>query len=162
MGSFERTEMNPSQIRMPPNHADRPILVYGAYGHTGRFIVAELIEKGFTPVLSGRDPAKLASVSAVHGKLQVRAASLEDPKTLELALAGVAGMINAAGPFAMTAARLVDAAICARLPYLDVAAEPDVVAATMEQYANQARNVGIASRRRSASMAVWATCWPPR
>jgi short subunit dehydrogenase-like uncharacterized protein len=68
--------MNAPQMTMPPNHADRPILVYGAYGHTGRFIVAELIEKGFTPVLSGRDLGKLASVSAAHGELEVRAASL--------------------------------------------------------------------------------------
>jgi len=129
---------------MPPSHADRPVLVYGAYGHTGRFIVAELIEEGFTPVLSGRDPEKLASVSAAHGKLEVRAASLEDPMALECALAGVAAVINAAGPFATTAARMVDAAIYARVPYLDVAAEPDVAAATMEQYANQARDAGIA------------------
>ena len=101
MVSFERTEMNASQIRMPPNHADRPVLVYGAYGHTGRFIVAELIEKGFTPVLSGRDLAKLASVSAAHGKLEVRAASLEDPMTLELALAGVENPVTKLNAFCL-------------------------------------------------------------
>jgi hypothetical protein len=49
------------------NHPYPPILVYGAYGHTGRFIVSELIDKGFTPVLSGRDRQQLADVSAGTG-----------------------------------------------------------------------------------------------
>lgn len=129
---------------MPSNPAPRPVLVYGAYGHTGRFIVAELIDKGFTPVLSGRDLAKLAAVGKAFGELQLRAASLEDPKALEKALSGVAAVINAAGPFAMTARPLVEAAVLARVPYLDVAAEPDVAAATMERYAAPAREAGIA------------------
>jgi short subunit dehydrogenase-like uncharacterized protein len=67
-----------------------PILVYGAYGHTGRFIVAELVNRGFTPVLSGRDRQKLAAVSSLHGGLEVRAASLDDSMALERALAGTA------------------------------------------------------------------------
>ncbi|MEU7900623.1 hypothetical protein AB0B45_48325 [Nonomuraea sp. NPDC049152] len=31
------------------------VTVFGAYGHTGRFAVAELLERGFVPVLAGRD-----------------------------------------------------------------------------------------------------------
>ena len=88
---------------MPPNHTPLPILVYGAYGHTGRFIIAELINRGFTPVLSGKDRQKLAAVNSVHGGLEVRAASLDDPMALMRALAGTAAVINAAGPFAVTA-----------------------------------------------------------
>ena len=129
---------------MPLNHPYPPILVYGAYGHTGRFIISELINKGFTPVLSGKDRQKLADVSAVHGGLEVRAASLDDPMALVRALAGTAAVINAAGPFAITASRMIDAAIRARLPYLDIAAEPDVVAATIERHATLALSSGIA------------------
>jgi short subunit dehydrogenase-like uncharacterized protein len=40
--------------------SNRVIAVFGAYGHTARFVVAELGERGWTPVLSGRDAAKLA------------------------------------------------------------------------------------------------------
>lgn len=120
------------------------ILVYGAYGHTARFIIDELIEKGFEPVLSGRDRRKLEAVSAAHGGLKVRAASLDDPMALDRALHGGAAVINAAGPFAFTVAPVVDAAIRARVPYLDIAAEPDVSAATITDHGERARAASIA------------------
>lgn len=90
------------------------VLVYGAYGHTGRFVVAELRERGFTPILSGRDAAKLPGG---------RPASVDDPAALDRALDGVAAVINCAGPFAATALPLAEAAIRAGIPYVDVAAE---------------------------------------
>lgn len=37
------------------------VAVFGAYGHTGRFVVAQLLERGFVPVLSGRDAGRLGS-----------------------------------------------------------------------------------------------------
>ncbi|HEX8658970.1 MAG TPA: saccharopine dehydrogenase NADP-binding domain-containing protein [Hymenobacter sp.] len=128
------------------NHAGahRPILVYGASGHTGRFIVNELIEQGFSPVLSGRDGDKLAAVSAAHGGLPIRTAAVDDPGALEKALQGVAAVINAAGPFAETAAPVIEAALRAGVPYLDVAAEPDVVAATIAEQAEAAQRAGLA------------------
>lgn len=124
-------------------HYPQSVLVYGAYGHTGRFIVAELVEKGFAPVLSGRDRAQLEAQSAWQGGLEVRVAAVDDPKALDLALAGTAAVINAAGPFARTASSIVEAAIRARVPYLDVAAEPDVVAATIDLHAGLASEAGI-------------------
>ncbi|MFJ7216434.1 saccharopine dehydrogenase NADP-binding domain-containing protein [Amycolatopsis sp. NPDC098790] len=91
-----------------------PVLVYGAYGHTGRFVVAELRERGFTPILSGRDAAKLPGG---------RPASVDDPAALDRALDGVAAVINCAGPFAATARPVVEATARAGVPYVDVAAE---------------------------------------
>ncbi|WP_046247126.1 saccharopine dehydrogenase family protein [Hymenobacter terrenus] len=129
---------------MKPAGAHRPILVYGASGHTGRFIVSELLEHGFTPVLSGRDEEKLAALSSAHGGLKVRAAALNDRDALREALHGVAAVINAAGPFAETAAPVVEAALHANVPYLDVAAEPDIVAATMAMYGEPAQRAGLA------------------
>jgi short subunit dehydrogenase-like uncharacterized protein len=128
---------------MPPNHTDLPILVYGAYGHTGRFIIAELINRGFAPILCGRNRDKLAALSSAHGGLEVRAASLDDPMALARAMAGVAAVINAAGPFAITASRMIDAALHARRPYLDIAAEPDVAATTIEHHATFALTAGV-------------------
>ncbi|RSD13740.1 saccharopine dehydrogenase NADP-binding domain-containing protein [Amycolatopsis eburnea] len=90
------------------------VLVYGAYGLTGRYVVAELRERGFTPVLSGRDAAKLPGG---------RPASVDDPAALDRALDGVAAVINCAGPFAATALPVASAAIRAGVPYVDVAAE---------------------------------------
>ncbi|MBC8085104.1 MAG: NAD(P)H-binding protein [Hymenobacter sp.] len=124
--------------------AHRPILVYGASGHTGRFIVRELLEQGFTPVLSGRDGEKLAALHSARGGLRVQAAALDNPEALREALHGVEAVINAAGPFAETASRVVEAALGAGVPYLDVAAEPDIVAATMAEHGARAARAGLA------------------
>jgi short subunit dehydrogenase-like uncharacterized protein len=129
---------------LPITGSKQLVLVYGAYGHTGRFIVAELIDRGLTPVLSERDGAKLQAVSATHRGLEFRVASVDDPSALERAMHGVAAVINAAGPFATTAPAVFDAALRARIPYLDIAAEPDVVAATLKQNAARTLEAGIA------------------
>ena len=93
--------------------------VYGAYGHTGRFVVAELVDRGFVPVVAGRDPDKLA----VFPGLDARPASVDDPASLDRALAGADAVINCAGPFAATAPPVIEAALRAGIPYVDVAAE---------------------------------------
>jgi short subunit dehydrogenase-like uncharacterized protein len=129
---------------MQLKHKHRPILLYGAYGHTAHFIIHELIDTGFNPVLCGRDQKKLEAVSSAHSGLEIRVASVDDPVSLRRALDGVDAVINAAGPFAVTASAVVEAAISARVPYLDIAAEPDVVAATIEQHGESARSVGVA------------------
>ena len=129
----------PTSSHYPPS-----ILVYGAYGHTGRFIVTELLERGFKPVLSGRDHQQLAEMSIRHGGLRTREATLDDPNALDAAIAGAAAVINAAGPFAITATPLIEAAVRTGRPYLDIAAEPDIVAATIEAHAAGAQAAGIA------------------
>ncbi|MFI9106043.1 saccharopine dehydrogenase family protein [Streptomyces fildesensis] len=120
------------------------VTVFGAYGHTGRFVVAELLRRGWTPVLSGRDAAKLAVLAADHHDLETRPASIDDPASLDRALVGAAAVINAAGPFAATATPVIDAALRAGIPYLDVAAEVEVALSTVDQYAKAASEAGIA------------------
>jgi hypothetical protein len=46
------------------NISNKTVLVFGAYGHTGRFVVAELHRRGWKTILSGRDAAKLNKVAA--------------------------------------------------------------------------------------------------
>ncbi|SMC92863.1 Saccharopine dehydrogenase NADP binding domain-containing protein [Kibdelosporangium aridum] len=93
------------------------VMVYGAYGHTGRFVVAELEKRGYEPLPSGRDANKLAEFPGA------RPASVDDPASLDRAMDGAAAVINCAGPFAATAAPVIDAAARAGIPYVDVAAE---------------------------------------
>ena len=119
------------------------VTVYGAYGHTGRFIVRELLKRGWTPVLAGRDAAKLAGLEAQFPGLPIRIASTDDPTALDRALAGAAAIINCAGPFAVTAPPLVEAALRARIPYLDVAAEIEANIDTLANYADRAQEAGI-------------------
>jgi NAD(P)-dependent dehydrogenase (short-subunit alcohol dehydrogenase family) len=118
------------------------VVVFGAYGHTGRFVVAQLRERGFVPVLSGRDADKLKVLEASHPGLDVRPASVDDPASLDHALAGAAAVVNCAGPFATTAAPVIEAALRAGIPYVDVAAEIEANADTFAHFTDRARAAG--------------------
>ncbi|HEY1640955.1 MAG TPA: saccharopine dehydrogenase [Streptosporangiaceae bacterium] len=87
------------------------IAIMGASGHTGSFVTAELRRRGLTPVPCGRGT------------------------DLDLAFRGADAVINCAGPFAATAAPVIEAAIRAGIPYLDVTAEIEVVTDTLARYA---------------------------
>ncbi|OEJ35429.1 saccharopine dehydrogenase [Streptomyces subrutilus] len=115
--------------------------MFGAYGHTGRFVVAELVKRGYAPVLSGRDADKLNALADETG-LEVRVASVDDRASLDRALAGTAAVINCAGPFASTTAPVIEAALRARIPYLDVAAEIEANLDTFAHFADRARGAG--------------------
>jgi short subunit dehydrogenase-like uncharacterized protein len=118
------------------------VTVFGAYGHTGRFVVAELWARGFAPILSGRDEVELKVLAASHPGLEVRPASVDDPESLDRALAGAAAVVNCAGPFATTAAPVIEAALRAGVPYVDVAAEIEANADTFAHFADRVRTAG--------------------
>lgn len=122
--------------------SNRTVAVFGAYGHTGRFVVAELVERGFAPVLSGRDAGKLRALSDAFPGLAVRTASAGDAAPLDGALAGAAAVINCAGPFATTTGPVVEAALRARIPYVGVAAEVEAVADAFALFDERARAAG--------------------
>ncbi|MBO3743201.1 saccharopine dehydrogenase NADP-binding domain-containing protein [Actinoplanes sp. NEAU-H7] len=115
------------------------VAVFGAYGHTGRFVVAELRERGYEPLLVGRDLNRLLAM----GQGAARQATVGDPASLDLALSGAAAVINCAGPFAETAGPLIEAALRAGIPYVDVAAEIEANADTFTLFAERARNAGV-------------------
>ncbi|MGV9597114.1 saccharopine dehydrogenase family protein [Streptosporangium sandarakinum] len=119
------------------------VAVFGAYGHTGRFVAARLRERGFVPVLSGRDAGRLEAMASESG-LEARPASVDDPASLDRALAGTSAVINCAGPFASTAAPVIEAALRAGIPYVDVAAEIEANADTFAHFADRARAAGVA------------------
>lgn len=119
------------------------ILVFGAYGHTGRFIVSELQRRGLVPILSGRDSGKLHTFAAAHPELEIRVASLDNPALLDEAISGAAAIVNCAGPHLDTATPLIEAAIRARIHYLDVTAEQAAVRAAFERFADFAQEAGI-------------------
>jgi short subunit dehydrogenase-like uncharacterized protein len=117
--------------------------VFGAYGHTGRFIVAELRKRGWSLVLSGRDAGKLNALAAEHGDLEARPASVDSPEALDRALAGSSLVINCAGPFLDTAEPILAAALRSGSHYLDVTAEQSSAAATYERFDASARDAGL-------------------
>jgi NAD(P)-dependent dehydrogenase (short-subunit alcohol dehydrogenase family) len=100
------------------------VLVYGAYGHTGRFVVDELLRRGLTPVLSGRNKEALDKLGGAHPGVEVCPASLEE---LDDVVRGVGAVINCAGPFLDTAVPVATAAVAAGAHYLDLTAEQGAV-----------------------------------
>ncbi|MEV0895991.1 saccharopine dehydrogenase NADP-binding domain-containing protein [Actinoplanes sp. NPDC049802] len=122
------------------NETNASVAVFGAYGHTGRFVVAELRDRGYVPVPAGRDLDRLRALE----QGEVRQATVGDPGSLDRALAGAAAVVNCAGPFAETAAPLVEAALRAGIPYVDVAAEIEANADTFARFADRARAAGVA------------------
>ncbi|MGY0460410.1 saccharopine dehydrogenase family protein [Kitasatospora sp. cg17-2] len=117
------------------------VAVFGAYGRTGRFVVAELTARGFVPVLSGRNARALEELADERG-LEARVASVDDLASLDRALAGTVAVINCAGPFASTTGPVIEAALRAGIPYLDVAAELEANLDTFANYRERAREAG--------------------
>jgi short subunit dehydrogenase-like uncharacterized protein len=136
--------------------AGRTVAVFGASGHTGRFVVAELRARGFVPLLVGRDAAKLraaamsepgpgpGSRSVAGAEEWVRVASVGAPGSLDRAFAGADAVVNCAGPFAETAAPVIEAAVRAGIPYVDVAAEIEANLDTFARFEEPARAAGVA------------------
>ncbi|MEV4414765.1 saccharopine dehydrogenase NADP-binding domain-containing protein [Catellatospora sp. NPDC049609] len=120
------------------------VAVFGAYGHTGRFVVAELRARGYVPLLLGRDAGRLQALAARYPGLEHRAASADDAASLDRALRGAAAVVNCAGPFASTAAPVIEAALRAGIPYVDVAAEIEANVDTFTHFTERARAAGVA------------------
>jgi len=119
------------------------VAVFGAAGHTGQFVVAELRRRGFAPVAIGRDGAKLAAAGFEARGVPVRIASIDDAASLDRSLAGAAAVIHCAGPFLDTADAVAAAALRARIHYVDVTAEQASVQATCARFGAAAREIGV-------------------
>ncbi|PMS18508.1 saccharopine dehydrogenase [Trinickia dabaoshanensis] len=118
------------------------VAVYGAAGHTGRFVVDELKRRGHGVVRVGRDAGRL-SERAAHDEAPWRVASIDDSAQLDAALRGTDAVINCAGPFLDTALPIADAALRAGIPYLDVTAEQPAFQSLVEQRDARARAAGV-------------------
>jgi short subunit dehydrogenase-like uncharacterized protein len=115
--------------------------VYGAGGVTGRRIVETAVRLGLRPIVAGRTAERVAAVAGAL-ELPWRVAAPTVAGSLEEALDGVRVVLNAAGPFADTAAPLVEACLRRGVDYLDVAGEPTVIEAIARRHAD-ARRAGV-------------------
>lgn len=115
----------------------RSIAVYGATGHTGRFVVQELRRRGLPMVAIGRSAARLDE--SIPPAVPRRVALLDDPASLDEAFAGCAVVINCAGPFLDTAAPVAQAALRAGCHYIDVTAEQASAQASFADFDASAR-----------------------
>lgn len=118
------------------------VIVFGATGHTGAFVVAELIRRGLQPIAVGRTEAKLRTFE--ERGIETRIVDFHDAVTVDRALAGSGAVINAAGPFLDTAPVIVERAVRMGLHYLDVTAEQQSALSTFERFNGPAHRRGVA------------------
>jgi short subunit dehydrogenase-like uncharacterized protein len=90
-----------------------------------------------------RSRSKLAELGLADRSIEVREASIDDAGSLDRAFAGVAAVINCAGPFLDTAEAVAAAALRAHAHYLDVTAEQPSARATFERFDRPARDAGV-------------------
>ncbi|ACP26754.1 conserved hypothetical protein [Sinorhizobium fredii NGR234] len=117
------------------------IAVYGASGHTGRFVLSELARRNLKAVAVGRSAAKLAEAGVQAA--EIREASIDDANSLDRAFSGVAAVINCAGPFLDTADPVAAAALRTGAHYFDVTAEQGSALSTYETFDSDARQAGL-------------------
>ena len=116
--------------------------LFGANGHTGRFIAHELQRRGLRARWIGRDADALSALRETLGHGDVRCASVEDLQSLRHAFEGLDAVINCAGPFLDTATPVTAAALAAGCHVLDVTAEQATVLDTIARFDDAAKMSG--------------------
>lgn len=126
---------------MPAVGGKRRLLLYGAYGYTGRLTAELATAKRLDVVLAGRNEAALAELGGrVH--LPTRAVGLDDVSQLSRALSDIACVVHMAGPFATTSAPMLSACLATRTNYIDITGEIEVFEA-MWSRAEEVERAGI-------------------
>ena len=119
--------------------------VYGATGHTGRLVAAELLARGRAVVLSGRDEAGLRTLAAeLAGPVEVHPAPLDDTAALRALAGRAAVLVHCAGPFSVTGDPGATAAVEGGCHYVDHAVESFHVRHLFAAYDDRTRAAGIA------------------
>ncbi|GAB2563108.1 saccharopine dehydrogenase NADP-binding domain-containing protein [Nocardia heshunensis] len=113
--------------------------IYGATGHTGRLVAADLAARGQEVVVSGRDPDALAAL----GYSRVMPAALDDPSALRALAEAADVLIHCAGPFAATGLPVATAAVEGGCHYVDHAVEVHHVKRLFDEFQEPAQRAGI-------------------
>jgi short subunit dehydrogenase-like uncharacterized protein len=98
------------------------LLVYGAYGYSGKPITEAAVAKGLRPIVAGRDRTQTDALAEAHG-LESRSFPLDDPAGLAAGLRGVKAVLHCAGPFSATSRPMLDACVRQGVHYLDITGE---------------------------------------
>ncbi|MRH87711.1 NAD(P)H-binding protein [Nocardia sp. SYP-A9097] len=113
--------------------------VYGATGHTGRLVTAELLARGGDVIVSGRDPDALAAL----GQARVMPAGVDDPRALRALAEAADVLIHCAGPFTTTGLPVATAAVEGGCHYVDHAVEVHHVKRLFDTFPERAQRAGV-------------------
>ncbi|MBE1591861.1 saccharopine dehydrogenase NADP-binding domain-containing protein [Nonomuraea angiospora] len=127
---------------MSPSSSPR-IAVYGATGHTGRLVAAELRARGKEVILAGRDDGALKALSDELGGAPVHQAPLDDPAALRALAEQAAVLVHCAGPFTHTGRPVATAAAEGGCHYVDHALEQHHTKWMFDTMQEPARRAGV-------------------
>ncbi|MGH2694573.1 MAG: saccharopine dehydrogenase family protein [Actinomycetota bacterium] len=120
------------------------VLLFGATGFTGRLTAHALARRQVDFAIAGRDRTKLLSLASEVGDPEVRIAEVGDADALVSALGDVRVMISCVGPFIELGDTAVEAALRARVHYLDSTGEGPFIARLVESRSDDARDAAVA------------------
>ncbi|WP_436515767.1 saccharopine dehydrogenase family protein [Ekhidna sp. To15] len=101
------------------------LLIYGAYGYTGRLIVNECLKVGIKPIIAGRSAEKAMKFANKHD-LEYDVFEVSEKEKLENWLKRGDVVIHCGGPFIHTAKEMVEACLATNTHYLDITGEYQV------------------------------------
>lgn len=121
------------------NEQTNQLMIYGANGYTGKLIAKEAIEKGYQPILAGRNQAAIEGLAKTLN-LPSRIFSLNFESEVEKNLADIHLVIHCAGPFSATAKPMMMGCIKSKTHYTDITGEIAVfeLAQSLNEQAKQA------------------------
>ena len=119
----------------------KKLMLYGANGYTSRLIIKELVGQNIKPILAGRSKEKIKNLAEKHG-FDSSIFSLAKTKVIDEKLNNIDVLINAAGPYSLTAKPLIDSCIRTKTHYIDITGEIDVFVYAESKH-KDAKDAGI-------------------
>jgi short subunit dehydrogenase-like uncharacterized protein len=110
------------------------VLIYGAYGFTGKGIARLAVDYGVQPVLSGRNESKLKAFADEVGYDYITLSLDDNHDNLVEVLKRFELVMHIAGPYTYTAEPMIDAAIAAGTHYVDLTGENHVIQAQLDRH----------------------------
>ena len=121
--------------------SERPWMIYGANGYTGRLMAREARRRGHTPILGGRNAQPVEKIAAELG-LEFRVFDLDDSARIVDQIRGCRLVLHCAGPFSVTSQPMIEACLSAGVHYLDITGEISVFANAHRQ-SDRARRADV-------------------
>lgn len=119
------------------------IVLFGATGYTGRLTAHALARRGARFAIAGRNGAKLEQLAAATGGPDIRVADVGDVEKLTSAIEDAKVLITCVGPFVELGGAAVEAALRARVHYIDSTGEGAFIERLIARDTS-ARSAGIA------------------
>ena len=117
------------------------IIIYGAYGYTGKLIVEEAVTKGLRPTIAGRNEELVERLANQYDLPHVTY-NYDDQQAWDAALSNKDLLINCAGPFSLTIKEILPACIRNKTHYIDITGEIDVFK-YIQSHDQKAKDAGV-------------------